>query len=414
MTNPGCPRVRDLIPVSQLTEIRRDTQGSDLLTEEQVVAFKNSATSGLEKIVAAQTELSRVDGQRGKLTYRGYDAVELARRCSFEEVWHLFLKGELPTPIELDAFKAATVSDRRLPPAMLRILSDATTGSNPMNALRTAASAIGVVWGLEPWLDLGDAAQVEAAVKYVAVLPTLVAAIHRLQNGADPIEPDDDLGHAANYLYMLTGRRPTRFESVGVERYLILTADHGMNASTFTARVVTSTGADIGSAVTAAIGALAGPLHGGAPSRVLDTLDEIGSPERAKSWMRQHVESGNRLMGFGHRVYKVEDPRAAALRDTARQIGGGLFALAEAAEVAALAVLDELKPGRKLFTNVEYYSAIVLEECGLDRALFPPTFATSRVVGWTAQILEQIRNNRLIRPSAQYLGPEPRPLPDWI
>lgn len=408
----GIVSMRDLIGVMGLSKIRTEPQGSDLLTEEQVAIFRNSARSGLEKIVAAETALSRVDGEAGKLTYRGYDAVDLAMKRSFESVWYLFLHGELPTRAKLRSFERDTAEYRVLPDGFDSTLRDLVRAdADPMYVLRTAASAVGVDWGLVPWLDQSDEEMVEAAVRYVAILPTLVAAIHRLRHGLEPVAPDPDLGHAANYLYMLTGDRPDADQTTGVERYLILTADHGMNASTFTARVVTSTGSDVGSAVTAAIGALAGPLHGGAPSRVLDTLDEIGTAENAEAWMRDHVETGNRLMGFGHRVYKVEDPRAAALRATAREIGGDLFDLAEAAETAALAVLDELKPGRKLYTNVEYYSAIVLHESGLDRELFPPTFASSRIVGWTAQILEQARSNRLIRPSAQYTGPEPRRLP---
>ncbi len=410
----GVCSMRDIVSVTRLTLIDpRNVQGSDLLTEEQSI-LRESARSGLEKIVAAETALSSIDGQKGILTYRGYNAVDLAMNCSFEAVWHLFLRGTLPLPDELKAFNAETVQHRVIPPSLRPVLQDvARADTNPMDALRTAASALGTQWGLKSWLDLEDEDMVETVTRYVAVLPSLVAAIYRLEQGLEPVDPDPTLGHTENYLYMLFGERPTANQIKGVERYLILTADHGMNASTFTSRVVTSTGSDFGSAITAAIGALAGPLHGGAPSRVLDTLDEIGTADKAEAWMREHVTKGDRLMGFGHRVYKTEDPRAAALRTTGEEIGASLFELAKAAEEAALMVLSELKPGRALYTNVEYYSAIVLEECGLPRQLFPPTFASSRIVGWTAQMLEQARHNRLIRPSAHYVGPDSRPLPAW-
>ncbi len=412
----GVTSMRGLVPVVRLATIRPEAMGgTDLLTEEQQkTRAAEAAASGLEKVVAAETELSDIDGQRGRLSYRGYNAVDLAFNCSFEAVWHTFLRGELPSPEELAAFQAETVPYREIPESMHQVLRDvAHADSPPMDALRTATSALATQWGVRPWLDLDDAEIVQQATRFVAVLPSLVAAIYRIEQGLEPVAPDPELGHAANYLWMLFGERPTDAQVTGVERYLILTADHGMNASTFTARVVTSTGSDLGSAVTAAIGALAGPLHGGAPSRVLDTLDDIGTPENAEAWMRAYVQKGERLMGFGHRVYKTEDPRAAALRETGAEIGGPRFVLAKAAEDAALKILHELKPGRALYTNVEYYSAIVLEEAGLPRQLFTPTFASSRIVGWTAQILEQTRNNRLIRPGAHYHGPENRELPDW-
>jgi citrate synthase len=221
------------------------------------------------------------------------------------------------------------------------------------------------------------------------------------------------LGYAANYLYMMQGAEPRPEYAAGVEKYLISTIDHGFNASTFTARVITSTGADLGAAVVGGIGALSGPLHGGAPSRALQMLDEIGTPDRAEPWLRDAVERGDRLMGFGHRVYKTDDPRSVMLRDVADQLGGDKMELARHIEATAIKVLDELKPGRRLYTNIEFYAGIVMDRAGIPRELFTPTFAASRVIGWCAHILEQAADNRLIRPSAQYVGPPPpQPVPE--
>jgi citrate synthase len=212
---------------------------------------------------------------------------------------------------------------------------------------------------------------------------------------------------------MLTGKRPDPEAARALEQYMILTMDHGFNSSTFTARVITSTGSDMGSALTGAIGALAGPLHGGAPSRALDMLDAIGTPDRAEEHLRDEVKGGQRLMGFGHRVYKTDDPRSVLLHEVARGLGGPQVEFAEHVEATALRVLSELKPGRRLYTNVEFYSGVVMNTVGLSRDMFTPTFACSRTVGWTSAVAEQASNNRLIRPSAIYIGPPaPRPLPE--
>jgi len=237
-----------------------------------------------------------------------------------------------------------------------------------------------------------------------------MAAAHNLGAGRPPVEPRRDLSAAANYLWMVTGTAPTPVHARAVEQYQILTIDHGFNASTFTARVITSTGADLAAAVCGAIGALSGPLHGGAPSRALDMLDDIGTPERADAWLRAAVDRGDRVMGFGHRVYKTDDPRSLFLRDVARSLGGPLVDLATQVEQTAVDVLAEMKPGRRLFTNVEFYAGVVMNTCGIPRDMFTPTFAAGRVIGWSAHVIEQAAHNRLIRPSARYTGPPP-PVP---
>ena len=279
--------------------------------------------------------------------------------------------------------------------------------------LRSTVSLLGANLGFKPSLDIAGAELRTQALQICAVVPSLLTSIYRLQHDLEPIDPDPELAYAANYLYMLSGTVPPPEHARAVEQYLISTIDHGFNASTFTARVITSTGADLAAAVTGAIGALSGPLHGGAPSRALDMLDAIGTIDNAEPWLRDAVERGDRLMGFGHRVYKTDDPRSVMLRGVAEQLGGDKIELAKQIEAKAIEVLAELKPGRKLYTNVEFYAGIVMDRAGLPREMFTPTFASSRVIGWCAHILEQAADNRLIRPSARYIGPPPpQPVPD--
>jgi citrate synthase len=373
------------------------------------------APRGLEGVAVAETSVGDVRGEEGFFHYRGYDATELARRCSFEQVWHLLLRGHLPDERELRAFREEAAAGRRLPSGVEEIVDRIARlpGYQPLDALRTAVSACASALGLRPTLDL-TAEEVQAdALRMVALTPVLLMRLHRVHQGKPPVDPDPDLSYAANYLLMLSGERPNAVNARAIEQYLILITDHGFNASTFTARVITSTGTDMGSALTGAIGALAGPLHGGAPSRALDTLDAIGTPERAEEYLRAEIGSGRRLMGFGHRVYKTDDPRSVLLHQAAREIGGAQADFAEHVEATALRVLHELKPGRRLYTNVEFYSGVVMNSVGLPRDMFTPTFACGRTVGWTAGICEQAANNRLIRPSALYVGPAaPRPLPE--
>jgi citrate synthase len=333
-----------------------------------------------------------------------------------EDVWQLMFEGRLPeTLAEREAFAAAVRPRRAIPPAVAAVLPEIARAGDvfvPLDALRTAVSQYGAALGFRPSHDVDAEELRENALSTCAVVPSLICALWRLRRGLEPVAPRDDLGYAANYLYMMRGEVPEADHSAGVEKYLISTVDHGFNASTFTARVITSTGADLGAAVVGAIGALSGPLHGGAPSRALQMLDEIGTPDRAEPWLRAAVERGDRLMGFGHRVYKTDDPRSLMLRGVADALGGDKMELARHIEATAIKVLDELKPGRRLYTNVEFYAGIVMDRCGIPRELFTPTFAASRVIGWCAHILEQAADNRLIRPSAHYVGPPPpQPVP---
>lgn len=261
------------------------------------------------------------------------------------------------------------------------------------------------VWHLMFHGRLPDAAEGAAFL-------ALLTALHRLSRGLEPVEPRTDLPYAANYLYMLSGTEPEPARARAVERYLVSTVDHGFNASTFTGRVIASTGADVVAGLTGAIGALSGPLHGGAPSRALDTLDAIGTPDRIRPWITERVLAGSRIMGFGHPVYRTEDPRSRMLRSVAEGFGGPLVEFAVQVEKEVVAILAELKPGRELHTNVEFYAGVVMELCGLPREMFTPTFCAARVVGWSANILEQAADSKIIRPAARYVGPPPpQPVP---
>ena len=397
----GVVSMRDLMGVAQL----RPVEGSF-----------NDTPRGLKGVVVAETSIGEVRGLEGFYHYRQYSAVEVAARLDFEDAWHLLVDGSLPGPDERAAFDAEVRPGRELPPSVAAVLpaiaaaSDPTAG--PLAGMRTALSLLGAAEGFRPSLDVDQATLRANALRVGAVVPTLVAALHRLSLGLEPVAPRPDLGHVANYLYMLTGAEADPRHARAIEQYMTSTIDHGFNASTFTARVTTSTGADLVSAVVAAIGSLSGPLHGGAPSRALDTLDAIGSPERTDSWVRDAVAKGERIMGFGHAVYKTYDPRSALLRDVARSFGGERVEFAEQVEAAVMRTLAELKPDRQLHTNVEFYAGVVMELCGLPRPLFTPTFAASRTIGWCGHIIEQANDNRIIRPSARYVGPPaPQPLP---
>lgn len=362
------------------------------------VAATKPRKGGLEGIVAATTALSKVEGTEGRLIYRGYNIHDLARTTSFEEVAYLLWFGQLPNQAQLADLQVQLAKQRTLPTSVVRVLHDLPDNSEPMDALRTVASA----WGAG---TITGKPTVEQAIALTARFPVFLAAFQRLRQGQELLESRPELGHAANYLYLLTGNIPEQQHVQALDAYLVLLADHGMNASTFTARVVASTESDIVSATVAAIGALKGPLHGGAPSKVQDMLNAIGTTENAEPWIRHAITSGERLMGFGHRVYKTYDPRAEELRELARLADPQEFVLAHRVEELALALLEEEKPGRRLYTNVEFYSAVLLASVGLPGDFFTPTFAVSRAAGWTAHILEQIGNNRLIRPEADYTGP---------
>jgi citrate synthase len=368
------------------------------------------APPGLKGVVAAETRIGGVRGEEGFYHYRQYDAIELARKRTLEEVWCLLLDGELPGPGHLAAFVARAAQARPVSPsvtAALPVIAALATGAQPLHGLRAAYELVVLHQRLPSWLDIGPADLLDQAITAGAVFPTVVVALHRLTRGLELIEPRPDLGHTANYLYMLDGREPPEQRVRALESYLISTIDHGFNASTFTARVVTSTGADLGSAVIAALGSLSGPLHGGAPARVLDMLDAIGTPERAGPWIRDTLAGGGVVMGFGHPVYRTTDPRNTMLRTIAEELGSPRLELAVAVEQQALAAFRELRPGVPIYANVEFYASVVLDAIGLPRQLFTPTFAISRVIGWTAHIVEQAANNKILRPSARYVGPPP-------
>jgi citrate synthase len=379
-------------------------------------AQAHEVPKGLEGVVVAETTVGDVRGLEGFYHYRQYSAIDLALSRPIEDIWRLMFEGSLPeTLAERDAFMAKVRPRRHIPDAVRAVLpAIAQAGEEfvPLDGLRTAVSQFGAALGFQASHDIDHATLYDNALATCAVVPTLITALWRLRQGLEPVEPRDDLAYAANYLYMMHGEEPPPEYAAGVEKYLISTIDHGFNASTFTARVITSTGADLGAAVVGAIGALSGPLHGGAPSRALQMLDEIGTADRAEPWLRDAVERGDRLMGFGHRVYKTDDPRSVMLRGVADQLGGEKMELARHIEATAIKVLDELKPGRRLYTNVEFYAGIVMDRCGVPRELFTPTFAASRVIGWCTHVLEQAADNRLIRPSAHYCGPPPpQPVP---
>jgi citrate synthase len=362
---------------------------------------------GLEGVVVAETSIGDVRGLEGFFHYRRYSATDLAATRSLEDVWYLLSHGELPSRAEAAEFAAGVRHLRELPPGLAALLPLLARRGSPLEVLRTSVSLLGAELGWAPSLDV-DADTLRAQTRHLcAVAPTILATTHRIHSGLEPVAPREDLSQAANYLWMLTGAEPSPEAARAVEQYMILTIDHGFNASTFTARVITSTGADVAAAICGALGALSGPLHGGAPSRALDMLDAIGTPDRADAWVRDAVTRGDRIMGFGHRVYKTDDPRSLFLRGVAAQVGGPLYQFARQVEATIVAVLDELKPGRRLYANVEFYAGVVMHSCGVPREMFTPTFAVGRAIGWSAHVLEQAADNRLIRPTARYVGPPP-------
>jgi len=359
-------------------------------------------TQGLDNVVAATTRLSQVDGEAGRLTIAGYAVDDLAPHASFEEVAHLLLHGRLPEPSELVRFSQNLATRRALPRAALGVLREAATANTlPMDALRMAA----------PLLSLGRQEDpLDDAMTAIATFPTIVGTYWRLRSGEQPVSVRADIGHAAHYLHQLSGAEPSAERARGLETYLNTVCDHGLNASTFAARVIVSTRSDVISAITGAVGALKGPLHGGAPGPALDMVFDIGSPDRAEAVIKAMLDRGERLMGFGHRIYRVRDPRADVLGEAAERfftsgVDRSVYDLARQVESTALRLLREHKPDRRLDTNVEFYTALLLHGLGLPTELFTPTFAVGRVLGWSAHCLEQLRDGRLIRPQSAYVGP---------
>jgi citrate synthase len=365
---------------------------------------------GLDGVVAVRTRLSHVDGENGALVIAGYDLEQLAGRVTFEAAAHLLWTGRLPDAGETETLSSAMTALRSIPESTGRLIREAAAqGASPIDTLRLASATLSLDGANPDGISLDT--DLSNARMLVARFPTIVAAHARAAAGQEPIAPRADLSLAANFLYMLTGREPDAVTVRALDTYWVTVIDHGMNASTFTARVIASTRSDMVSAVTGAIGALKGPLHGGAPGPVLDMLMDIRTSENAEGWIRRELAAGRRIMGFGHRVYKVRDPRAEVLARVAEDLAGAvvhdrkLFDLARAVERAVLRVLDEVKPGRRLETNVEFYTALVLQSLGLHPAMFVALFACGRCAGWCAHVIEQHAEDRLIRPQSAYIGP---------
>lgn len=362
---------------------------------------------GLEGVVVGETAISLVAGEEGRLTYRGYDIADLAAHASFEEVSYLLWYGKLPNRGELDEHSRAMAAQRELPKGITDAMRAWPRDAWPMDVLRTAVSSLSLYVPVQK--DGTHVSDIAAAIRLTSACATAVAAWDRLRRGQEPVAPRTDLNHAANFLYMKNGVEPGATPAKALDTYLVLLADHGFNASTFSARVTASTWADMYAAVTSAIGTLQGDLHGGAPGKVMQTLLSIGEPSKAETYVRSLVDRGGRVMGIGHREYKVRDPRAEPLEKMARDLGRSIgqpqwYEIARTLEDVAVKVLNEKKPGRRLYANVEFYSAPTLYALGLEPDTFTCMFACSRMAGWTAHVLEQMVDNRLIRPQVKYTG----------
>ena len=361
--------------------------------------------AGLEGVVAAESSIGDVDGVNGVLIYQGLNIHDLAEHSTFEETVFLLWHGRLPKREELDALRSELAANGRLPGEVLELIRSFPRDAEPMDALRTAVSALAFY---DPGSrDLSREGALRTATKLTAQLPVVVAAFERLRGGKEPFEPKPGLNIASNFLYMLTGEEPSGRDARIFDVCLILHADHELNASTFTARVIAGTLADMYGAVTGAIAALSGPLHGGANTNVMKMLLEIGEPDRAEEWLREALATRKKIMGFGHRVYKTEDPRSVWLRKFSRELGEAK------GETRWIEILDRLRElmfaEKKLYPNVDYYSGSAYYLMGIPLDLFTPIFAVSRISGWTGHILEQYANNRLIRPRAEYIGPRDVP-----
>ncbi len=364
---------------------------------------------GLEGIYVATTELSRVDGENGRLYYRGYDIHDLVKYGDFEETVFLLWYGHLPTESEYDAFRKRLINYRFLPENLIKMLPLLPQGTIPITAIRTFLSAL-AAW--DPWAeDNSRDAELENAARLTAGIASLLAKVQRVRTGQEIVEPRLDLDHASNFLYMFTGKEPSTEASAAMNAFLILYADHGFNASTFTARVTASTLSDMYSAIVAALGALKGPLHGGAMEAAMRQFIEIGHPENVDAWFEKALAQKRRIMGIGHRVYKTWDPRARILRERARVLAEKSsepqwFEIAE--RLAERALNHPYFQERRLFPNVDYYGALVVYYLGIPPELYTIMFALSRVAGWAAHVIEQHADNRLMRPRALYVGPEHR------
>jgi citrate synthase len=358
---------------------------------------------GLEGVVAAQTRISDVDGQQGRLWYAGYDIADLAAHATFEETIHLLHHLELPTAAQLAETVAMLQAESSLDPLLLDLVGSLAERTGPMTTLRTAVSAAAA---LDPDDDDSPEANLRKAYRLMAKTPQIIATYQRLRTGGDVIEPRDDLGVAANFLYALTGKQPDPQVARDFDVVLVLYADHTLNASTFAGRVAAATMADMYAAVTAAVATLQGPLHGGAIEEVREMLEDIGEPDRAPEWVRGQLAAKRKIMGFGHRVYKTWDPRATVLREIAERLGKQ-FGETRWYDIS-VRVREAVMEAKPLYPNVDFYTASVYSALGLPPDLYTPLFAAARMAGWTAHIREQYADNRLIRPDSEYIGPEPR------
>lgn len=363
---------------------------------------------GLEGVVVGTTHLSNVEGTIGRLTYRGYDIDDLAPSATFEEIVHLLLYGRLPNRAELEGLKRELGSRRSLPEPLISAMQNVPKTAWPMDVLRTVVSGLAL---FSPVNAKGEhVSDVHTAIELIAKMPTIVAAWDRIRRGLDPIEPRTDLSQAANFLYMRTGKVSNGVEADALDTYFLLLADHSYNASTFSARVTASTRADLYASITAALATLQGDLHGGAATAAFRTLNEVGAPENAERYVRDALGRNERIMGMGHREYKVRDPRARHLETMAKKVSelqgdSQWYAIAHQLEESSRKVLQEKKPDNTIYANVDFYTAPLLADLGIPGDEFTCLFACGRIAGWTGHVLEQIADNRLIRPQATYDGP---------
>jgi citrate synthase len=367
---------------------------------------------GLEGVVVGSTQLSNVEGVVGRLTYRGYDIEDLAPNATFEEIVHLLLYGHLPNLVELETLKRELGSRRSLPEPLINAMQNVPKTAWPMDVLRTVVSGLGL---FSPVNAHGEhLSDVHTAIELIAKMPTIVAAWDRIRRGLNSVDPRADLSQAANFLYMRSGKVPHAIEADALDTYFVLLADHSYNASTFAARVTASTRADVYASVTAALATLQGDLHGGAASASYHALTEVKTPENAERYVRDALGRHERIMGMGHREYKVRDPRARHLEAMAKQLSEHVgnsrwYEIAHRLEEASRKVLLEKKPDNTIYANVDFYTAPVLADLGVPGDEFTCLFACGRIAGWTGHILEQLADNRLIRPQATYDGPVPGP-----
>ena len=354
---------------------------------------------GLKGIVAVQTAIASVDGDKGELRYRGQLVEEVIRHRSFEETAYFLWHGEWPDAARLKQLQQQLIGYRELPAHIVEIARLLPKETPLMDAMRTLVSAYAHT-------DFRVLPSREQAVALIAALPVITASFYRLQNGQQPVKPRDDLGHTANYLWMVNGQEPANAQTEALETYLKLTMEHGMNASTFAARVTISTESDLVSAVISALGTMKGPLHGGAPSGVIALLDEIKTEDRIDAVIADKLDRGEKIMGFGHRVYRTEDPRSIVLRKKCQKLQGedSWLDLAVMAETRIIEELNQRKPERALYTNVEFYAAAIMRSIAMPTQLFTPTFSIARIVGWTAHALEQQEDNVIFRPQSEYIG----------